>query len=327
MAKRVGVLILALGAMATTSQIVLAETAGEQFRERIQKLERDCREHPPIKGSTRCDLFKVKIEDPMSTPEGRFAHSIKVPNAMPEDAGYRPEMSAVEYFRHLCKTYAGEFIFKTADKVEGIRELRPRNLADDYIYQHLFAMEDPYGHFEEEVEEPGLHFLSSDGYTYLERPISSHVRPAWKKRFFDPSLFVTPPENAKSEHYFRSDGAEGRRSLKLQYLREPQARYGFTWRGLSRPSDRELGIAGGELIVLDTVSSEVLGVRRGFAFWRGSWASAPLCPRYGYYGGFDKATAFTAWFTNKVARPVGWQQFFEKLATTVRLRERGVLTK
>ena len=32
---------------------------------------------------------------------------------------------------------------------------------------------------------------------------------------------------------------------------EQRARYGFTWRGIKRPHDRELGIAGGELIVID----------------------------------------------------------------------------
>ena len=42
------------------------------------------------------------------------------------------------------------------------------------------------------------------------------------------------------------------------------ARYGFTWRGITRLNDREMGIAGGELIVLDLETSEVLGFRRIF---------------------------------------------------------------
>jgi hypothetical protein len=43
-----------------------------------------------------------------------------------------------------------------------------------------------------------------------------------------------------------------------------KSQYGYVWRGIRRPHDRELGIAGGELIVLDVRNNEVLAVRRGF---------------------------------------------------------------
>jgi hypothetical protein len=66
-----------------------------------------------------------------------------------------------------------------------------------------------------------------------------------------------------------------------------QSRYGYTWRGISRPQDRELGIAGGELIVIDLRNNEVLGYRRGFVItgnvknvftgiW---WRTAGACPQ------------------------------------------------
>ena len=48
-------------------------------------------------------------------------------------------------------------------------------------------------------------------------------------------------------------------------VKELKSRYGFTWRGITRPHDRGLGIAGGELIVLDFQTNEVLAVRRGYA--------------------------------------------------------------
>ena len=38
-----------------------------------------------------------------------------------------------------------------------------------------------------------------------------------------------------------------------------KSRYGYTWRGIVRPHDREMGIAGGEIIVLDLETNEVLG--------------------------------------------------------------------
>jgi hypothetical protein len=43
-----------------------------------------------------------------------------------------------------------------------------------------------------------------------------------------------------------------------------KSRYSYTWRGIPRPHDREFGIAGGELILLDLETNEVLAVRRGY---------------------------------------------------------------
>lgn len=52
--------------------------------------------------------------------------------------------------------------------------------------------------------------------------------------------------------------------MKLEKVSALKSRYGYTWRGIRRPHDRELGIVGGELIVMDMLSNEVLAVRRGF---------------------------------------------------------------
>ena len=45
-----------------------------------------------------------------------------------------------------------------------------------------------------------------------------------------------------------------------------KSRYAYTWRGIRRPYDRQYDIAGGELIVLDRITEEILAVRRSFAF-------------------------------------------------------------
>lgn len=42
------------------------------------------------------------------------------------------------------------------------------------------------------------------------------------------------------------------------------ARYGYTWRGIRRARDREHGIAGGEPLIYDLQTKEVLAVRRQF---------------------------------------------------------------
>ena len=46
---------------------------------------------------------------------------------------------------------------------------------------------------------------------------------------------------------------------------ELRSRYGVVWRGINRPFDREMGIAGGETIVLDLKTNEILAISRGFA--------------------------------------------------------------
>ena len=68
-----------------------------------------------------------------------------------------------------------------------------------------------------------------------------------------------------------------------------KSRYGYTWRGIKRPHDRELGIAGSELIIFDLQSNEILAVRRGFVRSGGVrnnltgvwWLTAPSCPNRG----------------------------------------------
>lgn len=46
---------------------------------------------------------------------------------------------------------------------------------------------------------------------------------------------------------------------------ELKSSYGVVWRGINRPFDREMGIAGGETIVLDLKTNEILAISRGFA--------------------------------------------------------------
>ena len=121
------------------------DTVGERFDKAMKKLAERCAKDPPKQGVTDCDPLKLKPADPLATEEGRFAHSIKLPNPVPEDSGYKLGMTSQEYFEHLCKTEAGEFIFKTAENVEGIMQMRPRAEATDYMLQHLYALEDPYG--------------------------------------------------------------------------------------------------------------------------------------------------------------------------------------
>ncbi len=107
------------------------ETVRERFRRAIKKIEKACAGRPLERGELCGEGAKLKPADPLATEEGRFAHSIKIPNPVPADSGYKPGMTSQEYFDHLCKTEAGEFIYKTVENVEGLYMMRPRESAKD----------------------------------------------------------------------------------------------------------------------------------------------------------------------------------------------------
>ena len=286
-----GLLVLGLGGLliagCAASVFQKDETPGQHFDRMMTEFADNCAKTKLKPNDTACDILKLKPADPLAREEGRFAHSIKIPNPVPEDSGYKPEMTPQEYFDHLCKTEAGEFIYKTVENVEGLYMMRPRKEATDYELEHLYALEDPYGQVLTESE------LSQDEY----------VQPAMGKYVFLETPLNIGSAHEKFKRYYRDEGAHPNRqyqtaingqSIFVPYIVAEtnvstiKSRYGFTWRGISRPHDRELGIAGGELIVLDLNSQEVVAVRRGFirSGWMKNltgiwWLTGRTCPAPG----------------------------------------------
>ena len=93
--------------------------------------------------------------------------------------------------------------------------------------------------------------------------------------------------------------------MTIEEVLTVKSQYGYTWRGVKRLHDRELGIVGGELIVMDLQSNEVLAVRRGYirsgdvrnnltGVW---WLGGHVCPAYKH------ANAYTYEFLSKVLKP------------------------
>ena len=150
-------LVVATGTCVQAGLFGKEETPGERFRKAIERETQYCATHTIKPNNRRCDITKLQPADPLATEEGRFAHSIKIPNPVPEDSGYKPGMTSKEYFDHLCKTEAGEFIYKTVENVDGVYMMRPRRRATDYMLEHLYVMEDPYGHTNGEAND--LEFL------------------------------------------------------------------------------------------------------------------------------------------------------------------------
>ena len=250
--------------------------------------------------NTQCEYLRLtRVEEPEYWPFPEVPKP-KLPEP-PNPPVYQPGMTSEQYFKALCEKEAGEFIYKTVDNVEGIYQIRPRKPASWDALFDRYVMEDPYGYTRWEAEDPATIFVSSpyQNYRYLETPV---VRGGKGTQSF------------QRHSGYQYDGAQQKvkSPMRAEVVENIASRYAFTWRGIARPHDRELGIAGGELIVVDLKSGEVLGIRRGFArsgFVRNSrsgiqWETAAVCPQLRRQpDGWDKDGGFAVWYISKVLRP------------------------
>jgi len=199
----------------------------------------------------------------VATPEGRFAHDLKIPNPVPADAGYKEGMKPVEYYQLLCDKEAGEFTFKTVTGVDGLYFARPPVDPTDDDLKDRWKLEHPW--------------LESK-FQLVRKPSGRAVRfvnpPFMTFRFYE-----EPNQNQNSNlphrHLsgYQQDMRDGQGNLlsrgtpmQEEQIGKLTSRYGMTWRGVHRPHDRENGIAGGEAIIYDLQTSEVLYVFRNYAF-------------------------------------------------------------
>jgi hypothetical protein len=268
-------LILAMVTGCAAGTFTKDETPGQRFDRAMKEFGDKCAKAKLKPNDTACDILKLKPADPLATEEGRFAHSIKIPNPVSADSGYKPGMTSEQYFNHLCKTEAGDFIFKTIDNVKGIFQMRPHTRPTDDEIRHLYALEDPNIVHDDEVFGAAFPYVNPSSYQFFESPIRGGAKPSWEKQFWDASFFTEPGAGSKYERYSGYDG-HSMTSLRREYVTELKSQYGYTWRGITRPHDRELGIAGGEVVVLDLKTQEVLAVRRRYLK-----ASAPDFPGAG----------------------------------------------
>ena len=218
----------------------------------------------------------------LQDPEAKIAHSLKLPDSVPKPVpfdfskAYRkswlpgtPKQS-VQYFNHLCSTEAGEWIFRKVQNVEGFYFARPQGEPT------TDTMTDPYG-----PEMPWIQrfFLLRGDYEPLDQARWLIQPPLYNYRFVEQPRRNTKWQAGIQEPYVRLFGytrgyfvkpgqvvADWNEKTPMQVIGIPAltARYGYTWRGLRRERDREFGIAGGELLIYDLKTQEVLAVRRQF---------------------------------------------------------------
>ncbi|MBK9625018.1 MAG: hypothetical protein KA388_02350 [Rhodocyclaceae bacterium] len=209
----------------------------------------------------------------VATPEGKLAHSIKIPNPVPADSGYRPWMSGDAYFKLLCEREAGEFIYKTVENVEGFYFMRPPNRPSDDDLSDRYKLEAP------EIERT-FQLMKAEP---TQRGII-FVNPPWNMF----SFVEEPNASRDGKSYIRISGYQQRVSvMSTSEVSALNSQFGLIWRGLLRPHDREYGISGSEWVVLDLRTNEVLAVQRVYGrtgktpntrdgIW---WLNAGTCPR------------------------------------------------
>lgn len=283
----------------------------EKYRERLEPLDplrrdlfgefydlkkfHECRARVEAR-DTQCEYLKLRRRE---APE-YWPHANVVPPKLPDAPNppvYKMWMTAKGYFEALCKAEAGEFIFRTIDNVESVYQVRPRRSASAAALRDRYVMEDPYGYTDAEARTPATIFLGPKKYRYFEVPTGRSGSAGFVVRFY---------------------GYDDRdpKSLKKEYDSKLKSRYGYTWREIKRPKDREHAIVGGELIVLDLQTNEILGIRRGFIISGKvpnvksgiQWEIGAVCPAFNFNGVFHKRDDFSYWFISKVLRPARSEQ-------------------
>lgn len=228
----------------------------------------DCRMETSPR-DTQCEIHALRRNEPEPVWPNPDAPPIKWPEA-PESV-YRSGMSSKEYFEALCEAEAGKFIYRTVENIEGVYQVRPRHTATDVELQDIYVLENPYHYTLGEADSRGAAYLGPDSknggnkYAFWETSLyEPESRWGSMKRFLHPSMGERPSADARYIRYHGYQGGNLRETIK-SYATSLRSRYGYTWRGIDRENDRELGIAGGELAIVDLDTNEILGLWRGFS--------------------------------------------------------------
>lgn len=241
-----------------------------------------------------------KPTDPRELEAYTFAHNLKLPDSLPKPVpfDFKPYTNTLfnskaeaagrlAYFNHLCKTEAGEFIYKTVDKVDGLYQMRPMPKRSTPLMQDRYGFEDPADWSQREADGSPTLFIGGpgNGFIFFESP--RHPKDSVNEVNFKRWVVNSwdKPEPPPYWKYHDYDYTNSRIGPTADPEATISARYGYTWRGIRRERDREFGIAGGELMVLDLQTNEVLAVRRSFAIAkiydlgkRVDWEFAYFCP-------------------------------------------------
>jgi hypothetical protein len=173
-------------------------------------------------------------------------------------------------FQERCKK-AGEFIYRTAEDVEGIFLLKLR--PDGVNYRDQYRMDDPYGRD-----------LGGEGYiqTFVRgfETRQAQFAPGSPNRYGYFYVDAIDPKDGKRYRYTgRIDQPWSHDKRYGEWVREfvldkvlasdPTPRYGVTYDDISTREERDYWIAGSSLRVIDLETNEIMAERIGYMMDRG----------------------------------------------------------
>lgn len=242
---------------------VFGETVGEKFRSALANVDAVCKERkigPYLDPSdpdyrrksalTNCEVLKVRPFDlnaVLATPEGKFAYSIKLPAPLDKPRVRRTDYrSAEDYFQALCEREGSTISYKKSAIGEGIVFLRAPIVTGRYTLSS-FSEESAIGNIPPNPEELLL-LRPNSPFKFVERLLNNKENQQFP--------------NSKYLRFVR-DSSDPKK-LQSTPIETPSALYGYVFRGTEILNDREAGIFGGEAILVDLTTGDVMGAWRGF---------------------------------------------------------------
>lgn len=208
---------------------------------------------------------------------------------------YAWHYGTVAYFNYKCEKDGGEFIYSTVENVEGLFQIRLREPGDyfDRLSNHDIP-EDPYGHTNWEAQLPHTLFVDPPraNYKYFETSKSPNKDRRFPKAKISGGVIVTGEEYWR---YFYPEENPGQ-NISVEQTDTLKSQYGFTWREVRDAWDKLFGVWGGELLIKELTTDEILGIKRGY-FYRGYFSHLlNVCPKKGYEPSFK--------FIKKILKPI-----------------------
>lgn len=92
-----------------------------------------------------------KPTEPRDLAAYEYAHSLKLPESLPKPVPFNfmrhllsnRRQTGLAYFKHLCETEAGEYVFRKVEKVEGIYQMRRVPKWNARMFADRYGFEDP----------------------------------------------------------------------------------------------------------------------------------------------------------------------------------------
>lgn len=178
-----------------------------------------------------------------------------VPSRVPVAAAASSGVAAAIRFEQLCKA-AGERIERTATGVRGILLLNLRPDVSDLADQ--FRLDDPYGRNCGGESCLALYLFDQQ----MVRVGDSTSFQPFTPKLYDYVDFIDPADGVRRRFTKTDPQAPLVRSSIAST--DPLPRYAVKWLDVSTVEDRELGIAGGSIQVIDLASRDVIAERIGY---------------------------------------------------------------